>query len=275
MTPAQFRNFIWTWYRKNGRHDLTWRHTDEPWHIFVSEVMLQQTQVSRVADIWPQFIRRFPTPRALATAPLREVLAAWRGMGYNRRAAYLQRAARIIEAEHGGRVPADIERLQALPGIGRNTAGSILAFAFDRPAVFIETNIRRTYLHHFFPGKTDVPDSAVAAWVARTLPKKDFRKWYWALMDYGSAALAGVPNPNRRARVYAIQAKFAGSRRELRGKIVQALLDGGGSAPAIRARVQTLLQGRKISARVFDATLAALLAEGLIHRRGGRIAIRS
>lgn len=266
MTQAAFRKHIWSWYRQNGRHHLPWRRTRDPYAIFVSEVMLQQTQVSRVLKAYPKFLRSFPTVAALAAAPLANVLRAWQGMGYNRRAAYLKRAAAAIVKDHAGRVPDDPEALRRLPGIGPATAGAISAFAFNRRVVFIETNIRRVYLHWFFSGRPNVRDVEISRKVARTMPRRDPRRWYWALMDYGSSGLKGLSNPNRMSAHYTAQPPFAGSRRELRGRIIRSL-----TASTLTRRQLT----RRLSCqpRRVGQALRDLSAEGLLVVRNGRIAI--
>ena len=139
-----FRRRVLAYYRRHGR-DFAWRRIRNPYHILVSEIMLQQTQVSRVSKFYPKFLRRFPTISALASSPLSKILGAWQGLGYNRRALFLQKIARRVVDEHRGTVPADPAMLATLPGIGKNTAGAIAAFAFNTAAPFIETNIRRVY----------------------------------------------------------------------------------------------------------------------------------
>ena len=146
---------IWNYYRKHGR-DLLWRRTRDPYKIFVSEVLLQQTQVSRVLEKYPKFLKAFPDFKALARAPLRRVLRVWQGMGYNRRALYLKRSAEIIVRDYKGKIPQDPAVLAKLPGIGKNTAGAIVTFAFNKSTVFIETNIRRVFIYHFFQTTRDV-----------------------------------------------------------------------------------------------------------------------
>lgn len=223
MTPRAFRKKIYDFYRAEGR-DLPWRKTRDPYKIFVSEVMLQQTRVESVIPKYERFIAVFPDFKTLANAPLRKILALWKGLGYNRRALYLQKSAETIVREYYGNLPSDPVALVKLPGIGSATAASIAAFAFNAPAVFIETNIRRTFIHHFFPGRSDVGDEELEPLVARTLDREHPRAWYNALMDYGAMLKTSVPNPNRRSRVYIKQAKFTGSNREIRGKILAALL---------------------------------------------------
>ena len=137
-----FRRALLGWYHARSR-TLSIRSARDPWAILVSEVMAQQTQIARVDQAWAVFMRRFPTPRALADVSSAAVLRAWSGLGYNRRAISLQRAARIIEAEHGGRVPADIEALEALPGVGPYTSRAVAAIAFGRPVAAVDTNVRR------------------------------------------------------------------------------------------------------------------------------------
>ena len=147
-----FRAKVRAHYRRHGR-SMPWRETRDPYRILVSEVMLQQTQVDRVRAEVRGVPRAFPDVAALAAAPLERVLAAWQGLGYNRRALALHRGARIVVREHGGPGPGRPAALVALPGIGAATAASIRAFAFDAPVVFIETNIRRVFIHEFFPGR--------------------------------------------------------------------------------------------------------------------------
>jgi A/G-specific adenine glycosylase len=209
-------------YERAGR-EMPWRSNPSPYWVFVSEVMLQQTQVPRVMDRFPAFVERFPDFTALADAPFSEVLEAWSGLGYNRRARYLHRSARLIVEDFSGKLPKEPAVLQSLPGIGPNTAGSIAAFAWDLPVVFVETNIRRVYLHHFFPEEEDVHDRAILSLIERTLPRTSPRIWYWALMDYGVYLAATEGNANRRSRHYQRQKPFENSDRQLRGRILRAL----------------------------------------------------
>lgn len=197
-----------------------------PYRVLVSEVMLQQTQVPRVSIAFRAFIRAFPTFRALASAKPSDVLKVWQGLGYNRRALLLQRCAQRVVGEHRGRLPRDFEMLRALPGLGSYTAGAVLVFAFDRPWPLVETNIRRTYLHHFFPGRTGISDEELMPLIERTMDRAHPRRWFSALMDYGTWLTTQVPNPNRRSLHYVRQSRFEGSDRQLRGRVLRAMLRG-------------------------------------------------
>jgi A/G-specific adenine glycosylase len=185
--------------------------------------MLQQTQVSRAIGAYERFIERFPDFSSLAEAPLREVLSAWSGLGYNRRALYLKRTAERIMEEHGGDFPSHPSELAALPGIGSATAGAIAAFAFGAPHPFIETNIRAVFIHHFFRSRERVTDAEILPLVERTLDHADPRAWYSALMDYGAMLKETLPNPSRRSAHHARQEPFSGSDRQARGLIIKAL----------------------------------------------------
>ena len=230
MTQARaiqaFRAQILAFYGHSGR-SFAWRKTKNPYKILVSEIMLQQTQASRVTKKYPEFLRVFPTVKALAEAPLADVLAVWQGMGYNRRARYLREAAQKIIREHKGRMPKTEAGLRALPGIGHYTANAILAFAHNEPRVFIETNIRRVFIHYFFRDKQEVSDKEILILVEATLDTKNPREWYYALMDYGAELpKLAKKNSNIQSKHYAKQSKFKGSLRELRGKIVRRLGEG-------------------------------------------------
>lgn len=264
MTKAEraFARAVLAHYRRHGRHDLPWRRTRDPYRILVSEVMLQQTQVARVLPKYQAFLREFPTAAALAAAPLGQVLRAWQGLGYNRRAKLLHDAAREVTQHHGGRFPRSLSGLQALPGIGPYTAGAVMAFAYNQPVVMIETNIRTACLYHFFPGKTGVADRELLPRLRRALQGREPRLWYAALMDYGSYLKSAIGNQNRRSRHYAKQAKFAGSDRQIRGAILRELSCGSRTEAKLAA---ALLPSP--SARV-ERQLAALLQEGLIQKRG-------
>ena len=261
MTIARFRKIVWDHYRKNGR-DLPWRKTVDPYRILVSEVMLQQTQVSRVLKFYAPFIRAFPNVRVLARAPLKEVLRLWQGLGYNRRALYLKRIAAAVVERHHGRLPRAIEDLERLPGIGRATASAILAFAWNKPVAFLETNIRSVLLHCFFHEKKKVADEKLLPFLRRALDCRSSREWYWALMDYGSHLKTCHQNPGRASAAYRRQVPFRGSLRELRGKIVRVLLKGG--APSLGALAAA---AGAPAARVREA-IAALRREGIVSRRG-------
>ncbi|MDD1682082.1 MAG: A/G-specific adenine glycosylase [Methanoregula sp.] len=220
----EFRKMVLDQYRNHGR-DLAWRRTTDPYRILVSEIMLQQTQVERVAVKYPQFIAAFPDFPTLAIAPLAEVLAVWQGMGYNRRAVSLQKCARRVVEEHGGILPQDPEILATFPGIGRATAASICAFAFNMPVVFIETNIRRVFIHYYFCDQEQVDDAEILPLARQALAGQDPRTWYNALMDLGTVLKKTVQNPNRRSRQYTKQPAFEGSDRKIRGGILRLLLE--------------------------------------------------
>lgn len=223
VTLKKFQNTIWKYYRAHGR-TLPWRRTRIPYKILVSEVMLQQTQVERVLKKYKDFLSQFPGFASLANASAAEVLRVWQGIGYNRRALALKKTAEIVMREYKGELPQDTRLLDALPGIGAYTAGAIAAFAFNLPAICIETNIRRVYIHFFFKNKKKVRDEEIERLVAKTLDKKNPRKWYFALMDYGAMLAKEVENLNRRSAHYRVQAKFKGSNRELRGKLLRLFL---------------------------------------------------
>lgn len=254
-----FQETVWEYYQAHGRHDLPWRRRTDPYAVMVSELMLQQTQVGRVIPKYEQFMERFPDVKRLAAAPLGNVLRAWNGLGYNRRAKFLWQAARRIAEEHGGLFPGSAEELTALPGIGLNTAGAILAYAYNQPAVFLETNIRTVYIHHFFHDRTGVPDKDIAELVTTTLDREHPREWYWALMDYGAHLKKSIGNLNRHSANYAPQSAFEGSRRQVRGQVLRLL----GEEPQTAAAL-----GKHITDNRLPAVLDDLAKEGLITKQG-------
>lgn len=225
VSMEKFRNMVLTHYKEKQRN-LAWRKTTDPYHILVSEIMLQQTQVDRVALKYPRFIEAFPDFPSLARAELSAVLTEWQGLGYNRRAIALQKCARRVVDEFGGHLPANVEILATFPGIGKATASSICAFAFNMPVVFIETNIRRMFIHFFFGDQEMVTDAEILPLAERALYREDPCTWYNALMDLGTELRTKVPNPNRRSRHYTRQAAFEGSDRKIRGEILRVLLSG-------------------------------------------------
>ena len=252
-----FQDFVLARYRSAARQ-FPWRKIADPYAILVSEIMLQQTQVGRVSEKFPVFLSAFPDVAALAAAPLADVLAAWQGMGYNRRAIALQKCARIVTDEHGGRLPDDPAILATFPGIGKATAASICAYAFNRPVIFIETNIRRVFIHHFFDDSGTVSDNEILPLVEAALYRADPREWYNALMDYGTDLAKSVPNPNRRSRHYAKQSAFEGSDRQIRGSILKLLVAQGTMTRA--AIIRELNEDRERAGRI----LSALEEEGFI-----------
>ena len=224
MLISEFTDLIWNHYKKYGR-DLPWRHDITTYRIVVSEIMLQQTQASRVSKKFGSFLKKFPSWKALANAPLNELLAEWQGLGYNRRALNLQRLAQSIN----GKLPNTYEELLELPAIGPNTAGSILAFAFNIPHPFIETNIRTVFIHFFFKNsRGKVHDKKLMPLIEEALAdkrnQKNPREWHYALMDYGSMLKQTEVNPSRRSKHHIKQSKFKGSNRELRSHILKLVL---------------------------------------------------
>jgi A/G-specific adenine glycosylase len=259
---ARFQNEVYGYYRAHGR-DMPWRHTTDPYRILVSEIMLQQTQVERVVDKYSQFLAVFPDFDRLARADLRDVLAVWKGLGYNRRALALKSLAVAVVEKFGGRLPQDKILLTTLPGVGAATAGAILAYAFNIPTVFIETNIRRVFIHWFFADREGVRDADVAPLVEATLDWDNPREWYWALMDYGSMLGRTTENPNRRSAHYQRQPPFRGSDRQIRGAILGALI-GESRLSADELSVQLSSDVERMG-----RVLEGLVKEGLVRETDG------
>ncbi|HSX43587.1 MAG TPA: hypothetical protein VLF59_05910 [Candidatus Saccharimonadales bacterium] len=259
----QFLETLWAYFARNGRNDLPWRLPGpegqfDPYQIMVSELMLQQTQAVRVIPKYHEFLRTFPDVHALAAADLGDVLRVWQGLGYNRRAKFLWQAAQILDTLKY--FPKTLEELVKLPGIGKNTAGAILAYAYNLPALFVETNVRTVYIHHFFAGRTDIADKEIGEILAQTLDGGQAREFYWALMDYGTHLKATVGNANIASRHYAKQSRFHGSRRQVRGQALRLLSQ----------RAYTL---EELSAAISDERLAEVLAalsqEGMVRLTDG------
>ncbi len=239
VSPAQIKKFketIWNYYKTSGRGNLPWRKNINPYRVWVSEVMLQQTQVDRVVNFFNAWIKSFPTVKKLAEASQIQILKLWKGLGYNSRAIRMKKTAELIMHDYKGKFPNDYVLLQKLPGIGPYTAGAISAFANNQSVVIIETNIRRVFIHYFFNDETDVHDESILELVKKTLNTKNPREWYWALMDYGSFLgrtlnIKGKKyNPNVQSKHYTKQSKFTGSDREIRGKILEILLHANNNA---------------------------------------------
>ncbi len=177
------------WHARHGRHDLPWQRERNPYRVWVSEVMLQQTQVATVIDYYERFMRRFPDVATLAAAPLDEVLHAWSGLGYYSRARNLQRAAQRIVAEHGGEVPTDLVALQSLPGIGRSTAAAIVALSLDRRATILDGNVRRVLSRYFaIEGPHDDAATLAELWrrAEACTPGEQVAVYTQAIMDLGA-----------------------------------------------------------------------------------------
>ena len=256
-----FQDRVYAYYHAQARM-FPWRQTHDPYHILVSEFMLQQTQVQRVLLKYPPFLAAFPTFEALARSGLKEVLANWQGLGYNRRALALKTAAEIVVQAYAGELPHNPEELMRLPGIGRSTAGAVLAFAFQIPVPFIETNIRRVFIHGFFSGQEQISDARIMPLLEATLDRANPREWYYALMDYGTMLKERYVNPNRRSAHYQRQAPFEGSRRQIRGRILKVLLEKPRlSLPELAVLVGTTPDD--LAAIVKD-----LEREGFLKRRG-------
>lgn len=245
---ASFRRKVWSHYRAGGRYDLPWRKTRNTYKILVSEMMLQQTQVSRVIPKYRAFLKRFPTAHVLAKAPLSEVLKEWSGLGYNRRAKYLHDAALLLSKQAGIHKATVVALFtQGIPGVGKYTKSAVLAFAFNEPCALLETNVRTAFIHHFFPRKKSVSDAELLPLIEKAAEGQDPRTWNWALMDYGAyLKLNGVRN-NAKSKHYTKQTKFKGSLREVRGAVLRAVHAGKSPEriPFPKKKIQTALAALK------------------------------
>ncbi len=246
LTPAMIDrfNFAVYGYYKANRRSFSWREHITPYRVVVSEVMLQQTQTDRVAQKFDIFVEQFPDFQTLAAAPFDHVLRFWKGLGYNRRAQALQKIARLVVDQYAGILPDDPEILKTFPGLGPATAASIIAFAYNKPNAFIETNIRTVFIYTFFPqavsagevpegtagsnlhlSQIKIRDSNLMPLIAQALDRVNPRQWYYALMDYGVMLKKEVGNISRLSAHYTKQSRFEGSDRQIRGRILQVLLD--------------------------------------------------
>ncbi len=260
---ARFQKKVWAYYdspANAGRRSLPWRKTKDPYKILVSEIMLQQTQVDRVVPKYAAFLERFPNVASLAAGSTADVLRLWSGLGYNRRALFLKRAAEAVVAEHSGKFPKAAEALEKLPGVGPYTARAVATFSHGDPYIFIETNIRAVFLHEFFPEASAIADAELMPLIEKALPKDGrFREWYWALMDYGAYLKKAFPNPSKRSKHHAVQSKFEGSLRQVRGAFLKACTEKG----KVSQKELFALFPKKDGARAKKA-LAGLAAEGFV-----------
>ena len=267
---AELRAFITRVLAEGARlyRDFSWRRSHQPYAVLVSEVMLQQTQTARVERYWGAWMERFPTFDALAAASVADVLGAWQGLGYNRRALALKRTAEIVSEELGGRLPRDAGALKALPGIGPATAAGLRAFAWDEPAAYLETNVRAVFLHELFPEAEGVSDRELGALVERCAELAhaagiSARAWNYALLDVGAWLKRSVENPSRRSRHHTRQSAFEGSWRQKRARLLAAVLADPGS------RTEQLAAACELPVEVCDAVLEELAREGFLAREAG------
>jgi A/G-specific adenine glycosylase len=270
MQVQDFQKHIWDTYKKIGRHDLPWRRDSSFYHVLVSEIMLQQTQVKRVIEKYSNWLKVFPDLGALADADLADVLREWQGLGYSRRAKYLQQIAKALKGLSETELQRlSVEQLDALPGIGPYTARAIHTFVTNSRNVFIETNIRTIYLHHFFQDRGSVTDAEIVDKIAETTPATNCREWYWALMDYGSELKRSGIRNNSKSSSYSKQSAFIGSNRQVRGKILALLLE------TKQLSKKKLLATLQIESVAVEKALGELEKEGFIVQDGKVISIRS
>jgi A/G-specific adenine glycosylase len=261
------------------RRDLPWRRTRDPWAVLVSELMLQQTQAPRVVPKFEAFMERFPTVAVCASSSVGDVVDAWHGLGYNRRAVNLHRTAVLVDEHHGGRLPDDLDSLLALPGVGPYTARAVLVFAFERDIGLVDTNAGRFVARALAAASVNAADAQRAADAA--VPRGHAWAWGQAVFDLGAAvctkraplcdvcpiasscawASAGFPQPDPiigSAGVSKGQSTFAGSFRQGRGRLVAALRSG-----PIGAESVALAAGWPDDPARADEAVASLIADGL------------
>ena len=256
---------VLSWYKQN-RRDLPWRRTIDPYAILVSEIMLQQTQVSRVIAKYEEWLASLPALEDLAGAPLEDVLRLWRGLGYNNRARRLRECALAACAASGGgraSLPRDAAALRALPGIGPYTARAVLIFAHNDDLAAVDANVRRV-LTHELGLSPDLGDRGLQAVADAALPRGRSRDWHNALMDYGALVLtARATGIAPRTR----QSAFEGSRRWYRSRLLRSLLDQGAqTVPALALRLG-------VSEADAAEVVALLERDGLVRRNGALVSV--
>lgn len=262
MNRDDFLEQVWGRGRQLYR-TMPWREDTRPYYVLVSELMLQQTQVERVVPKFQAFIAALPNEKVLAAASLADVLKLWNGLGYNRRAKFLHEAAKKIMQDLNGKFPQTKEELISLPGVGINTAGAILTYAFNQLAPFIETNVRTVFFHHFFADKESVDDKEVMILLEEMIDREHPREFYWALMDYGAYLKKNGAGKIQRSKHYKKQSVLKGSVREVRGQIIRIL--AGGDTVVEVLRVELPADER------FDPALSRLIKDGLVQQNGSTL----
>jgi len=258
-----FHKKIFQFYRLHGRHNLPFRKTKNPYHIAVSEIMLQQTQVPRVIPKYRAWIHTFPSWLALSRASQQNVLARWSGLGYNRRALYLRAAAQEIVSHYKGKTPESIETIASLPGFGPYSSRAVLIFAFNKNLVTIDTNIRRVLIHELNLSPR-TPLKEIWEIAALALPKGKSRDWHNALMDYATLALPKTPDIKPLSK----QTRFKGSLREIRGEIIRSLLSKKYTT------VKTISKKMKRAKKDVFRAAQGLKKEHIVHLSGVRISLQ-
>jgi len=259
---TDFQNLVLRKGRELYR-EMPWRSNPSEYYVLLSEIMLQQTQVARVLVKFEEFIEAFPTIESLAAADFYEVLQHWSGLGYNRRARFLHQTAQAIVEK--GNFPRTVDELVKLPGIGINTAASILVYAFNQPEVFVETNVRTVFIYTFMPHETEkIDETVVRSLVQQTLYTHNPRQWYWALMDYGTLLKKTEGNYNRLSKMHTTQSKFEGSNRQKRAQILRLLLKEGVCTQ------EFIAHSLHVSEELTAELLAALLKDGMLRCENGR-----
>lgn len=218
-----FAKEVLTWYKKRGRHDLPWRTAINPYKILVSEIMLQQTQVSRVLTKYTLWMKQYPTLKKLSQANLKDILVLWQGLGYQRRAKALLAIAMKVQE-----LPKETKELVALPGIGEYTASALQAFAYNSFSPMLETNIRTALIEAFHPKIKDINDTVLKKDLINLMEVTQVKKagariWYWALMDYGAHLKVKGVSHNTRTKGYKKQAPYKNSFRKVRAEVLFAI----------------------------------------------------
>ena len=265
--------------------ELPWIGVSDPWATYVAEVMLQQTSTSRVAEPWRRFVERFPTPRSCAEAGLDEVLRAWRGLGFPRRAKALHDAAALMVERHAGRVPSRVEQLLALPGVGHYTAHAVASFAFGERVAVLDTNVGRVLARAL--ANRPLAQREARELAAALLPRREVAAFNQAMLDLGAQFCTATPRCEgcpvarrcrwrreggadpapRSAAVSRPQGLFAGSDRQIRGRVLQCLEEGARTRQALGRELAD------VDAARLDGLVERLAHEGLIGRRGGRLVL--
>jgi len=255
-----FQSMILQWWKENAR-DLPWRRTPSPYNVLVSEIMLQQTQVSRVIPKYYEFLETFPTVESLANADNKQVLQVWSGLGYNRRALWLKEAAKQIVER--GSFPQSVKDLRQLKGVGPYTSRSILIFAFNQDLAAVDTNIRRILIAEGF-AEEDMSDKQLQAIADRLLLRGRSRDWHNALMDYGSQVLTasstGISPTSK-------QTCFEGSSRQVRGAVIRTLT----KASELGLEELMRLLDCELEVSELESIMSQLMTDGLVELVHGSV----